>query len=171
MEYRQLGHNEIEITDRKFPLRVICENITSPDNVGMIFRISEAMGVEKIIFTGNSLYPPNRKINKVSRSTDRHIPFSYIQETAEVIDDLRAKEFKLIALELTNKSMELTQSNYLPDCNYALIIGSEQNGIHADTLKLVDSCIHIKLFGKNTSINVVSALTIALYEITKQLNR
>ena len=169
MENRQLEHIEIKNLERSFPLTVICENLKTPENVGVVFRICEAMGVERIILTGTSITPPNRKITKVSRSTDKKLPYSYFENTVLVINNLRKENYKILALEITDNSQQLCQSQFRADNKYALIIGSEKDGVATETLKYVDLSLEISLFGKNTSINVVSALSIALYEITKQI--
>lgn len=170
MSNRQLEHNEISSHRKQFPVVVICENIESPDNVGMIFRNCEAMGVTKIIFTGTSILPPNRKIRKVSRSTDKMIDYEYVEETIDAIAHLRDEEFKTIAVEIAESSINLHHYAVSDGGKYALIVGSEKSGVCANTLDAVDQTIAIPMFGQNTSINVVSALTIVLYEFSKQLN-
>ena len=50
-----------------------------------------------------------------------------------------------------------------------MIVGDENFGISEAVLKVSDTIIHINMFGQNSSMNVVQATTIALYEITKQL--
>ena len=50
-----------------------------------------------------------------------------------------------------------------------LVIGDENFGISESILKQSDAVIHIDMFGHNSSMNVVQATNIALYEITKQL--
>lgn len=170
MENKQLEHKEISIEGRKFPIVIICENIISPENVGMIFRISEAMGVETIYLTGNSVAPPNIKIRKVSRSTDSIVPFKKVENTLELIDNLHSVGYKVLGLEITSSSRLLSHFKFSDKEKYALVIGSEKFGVSAETLQKVNKCIAIELFGRNTSINVVSALGIALYEITKQIS-
>lgn len=169
MYNRQLEHNEVHNNRRKFPVIVICENIESPDNVGMIFRNCEAMGVEEIIFTGSSIQLPNRKISKISRSTDKLVKHSYTETTTDAISMLVEKKFKVYAIEITESSQSIHSVKFKNNCNYALLVGSEKQGIDEESLQLVKDSIEIPLFGSNTSINVVSALTIALYELTKQL--
>lgn len=169
MENRQLKHEEVKTELRKFPITVICENIESPENVGMIFRNCEAMGVERIYFTGTSIVPPNRKIRKISRATDRLVEFKYVKDTRELIANLKAEAYKVWAVEITSASKSLHQACFTNEQKNAFIIGSEKHGVEADTLTQVHGSIEIPLYGSNTSINVVSALTIVLYEVVKQL--
>ncbi|HCY81920.1 MAG TPA: RNA methyltransferase, partial [Xanthomarina gelatinilytica] len=47
----------------------------------------------------------------------------------------------------------------------------ENFGISETVLTLSDAIIHINMFGQNSSMNVVQATSIALYEITKQVSK
>jgi tRNA G18 (ribose-2'-O)-methylase SpoU len=135
----------------------------------MIFRNAEALGVEQIFFTGNSITPPNRKITKISRSTVNMVKHFYAGETKNVITGLKEQNYKILALEITDNSRNIADYRFSPKNNYAIIIGSEKCGVDEESLQMADDCLQIEMFGSNTSINVVSALTIALYEITKQI--
>ena len=48
-----------------------------------------------------------------------------------------------------------------------LLLGSERNGI--GNINILDHSIAIPMFGKNSSMNVIHSLSIALYEVTNQL--
>jgi tRNA G18 (ribose-2'-O)-methylase SpoU len=61
---KQLEHHEISTVQRKFPIVIICESIRSPENLGMVFRVAEAFGVERIYLTGETVKLPNRKVEK-----------------------------------------------------------------------------------------------------------
>ena len=51
----------------------------------------------------------------------------------------------------------------------AIVIGDENFGVSESILKISDDIIHIDMYGHNSSMNVVQATNIALYELTKQL--
>ena len=52
----------------------------------------------------------------------------------------------------------------------AIIIGNESNGINKDVLDIVDNKIKIDMWGKSQSLNAAVACSIAVYEVSKQLN-
>lgn len=170
METRQLEHHEIKNKELKFPIVVVCDNITSPENVGMIFRIAEAMGIAMIYLCGDTPSPEHKRVKKTSRSTEKYLDYISIEETSELMDELKAKSFQTIALELTNNSTALDHTDFSVFDKIALIVGNEQHGVAQEVLDNVDASVEITMFGKNTSINVVNSLSIALYEITKQFN-
>lgn len=169
MKTRQLEHQEINNEERKFPIAVICDNITSPENVGMIFRISEAMGVDSIYLCGDTPSPDHKRVKKTSRSTEKNVHVHTSNSTLDIIRTLKNESYTCVALEVTSDSSALSKSTFSKQNKLAIVLGNEQHGVADEVLQEVDSSIDITMFGKNTSINVVNSLSIALYEITKQL--
>jgi len=163
----QLNHEQNKFSARQFPLTLVCDHIYFQDNIGSLFRVSEAFGVEKIIFIGENIPLNPRKINKTSRSTHLKIPYEVI-ESEKIAEHL--VDFEKIALEITSKSRKIEDLEITSDKKIALIIGSEISGISDELLEICDKTVHIEMFGSNSSMNVVQAAGIALYEITKKLS-
>ena len=164
---RQLEHHEVKTLQHNRHIVVIVEDVISPENVGMIFRICEAMGVSMIYLVGNTPTLPNKKITKTARTTEKKIPTEYFQSTSALVQILSQKNYEFFALEVTDKSKKLADVDFSICDKIAIIIGSETSGIRKETLQILDKGIMIPMFGKNTSINVVTALSIALYEIVR----
>jgi tRNA G18 (ribose-2'-O)-methylase SpoU len=167
---RQLEHEEVQNTQRKFPVRVICNDITSAENVGMIFRISEAMGVEQIHLCGSTPTTENKKLLRTSRSTEKNVGHSHVEDISALLEKLKGEGFTIASLEITNKSRELSSIDFKPMHKIAIVVGNEQYGVQHEVLNKSDLTVEIKMYGKNTSINVVNSLSIMLYEVTRQLS-
>ena len=142
--------------------------MTNTPNIGSLFRISDALGVEELIFCGENLQL-GKRMKKTSRSTEKYVSHKVESDILQVVTSLKAKRYIIIALEITDSSISL--DDFLLNTNQpiALIIGNENIGVSEDILKLADEIVHIKMFGENTSMNVVQATSITLYELTKQL--
>ncbi|PXY46265.1 TrmH family RNA methyltransferase [Flavobacterium hydrophilum] len=164
----QLTHEENQFERKTFPITLVCDHIYFQQNIGSLFRISEAFGVEKIIFLGKDIPLTPRKINKTSRSTHLHVPHTIVKETAELIDHLIENDFEIIALEIASNSKPLKEVVIPENKKIAVLIGSEIDGISDDLLKIADQIVHINMFGKNSSMNVVQATSIILYELTSK---
>lgn len=164
----QLEHKDIHNNQRQFPLCVICDQLTSAVNVGMAFRISEAMGVSNLYLCGETPSSEHKKVQKTSRSTDKYVRHTYYLNTLDAIVELKKQGYTIVALEITNESQLLNDTNFNALEKIALIIGNEQHGVDHEVLKMCDLSVAIPMYGRNTSINVVNSLSIALYEITKQ---
>lgn len=162
----QLTHAENQFERKTFPVTLVCDHIYFQQNIGSLFRIGEAFGVENIIFLGKDIPLTPRKINKTSRSTHLSVPHSIIEETTDLVAYLIENNFEIIALEIASNSKPLKEIVLPHNKKIALLIGSEVNGISDELLKISNQIVHINMFGNNSSMNVVQAASIALYEIT-----
>ncbi|TCN58945.1 TrmH family RNA methyltransferase [Flavobacterium circumlabens] len=162
----QLTHSENQFERKTFPITLVCDHIYFQQNIGSLFRIGEAFGVENIIFLGKDIPLTPRKINKTSRSTHLHVPHTIIEETTELTAYLIENNFEIIALEIASNSKPLKDLILPENKKLALLIGSEVDGVSDELLKISHQIVHINMFGNNSSMNVVQAASIALYEIT-----
>lgn len=165
----QLNHYNSNFKKQKHSITVVCDNVTNAPNIGSLFRIADAFGIEELIFCGTDI-PLGKRMTKTSRSTEKHVIHSLNEDIGSQIKDLKAKDYYLIALEITENSQSLTEFKHETNQPIALILGDENFGISDTILNQVDKVIHINMYGNNSSMNVVQATSIALYEITKQLN-
>lgn len=164
----QLNHYNTNFTKKQFPITLISDHVTNAANLGSLFRIADAFGVEKLILCGNNI-TLGRKMSKTSRATEKSLDFEICESTSKVVDDLKSKNYQIISLEITENSTPIHIVKFSLVKPIALIIGDENFGVSEDILKISDAVIHIDMYGHNSSMNVVQATNIALYELTKQL--
>ena len=164
---KQLSHENVENTQQKFPITIVCDAIRTPENIGMCFRISESFGVEKIYFHENSPTVENRKVINTARNTINQIEHDYYNDFDSLINKLKDEGNTIIGIEITNKSIDIQDFNFKNHEKIVLLLGSERNGI--ENVNLVDYTISIPMYGRNSSMNVVHSLAITLYEITNQI--
>ncbi|MBR9846441.1 MAG: TrmH family RNA methyltransferase [Algicola sp.] len=148
---KQLDHYSTSFTKRTFPITLICENVTNAPNVGSLFRTADAFGVEALILCGEHI-PLGRKMTKTSRSTEKSVDY----------------KISVQIIEITDKSKAIHNFKFSKAQPVALIIGDENFGVSEAVLYVCDEVIHIEMYGQNSSMNVVQATSVALYEITKQ---
>lgn len=163
----QLTHYNTTFKKCLFPIILVCDNVSKAPNVGSLFRTADAFGIEKIIFCGAPI-PKGRHMTKIARSTDRFVDFEECLDCFEVVNSLKNKAYNIIGVEITTNSQSLYNYKFL-NTPIALVVGDENFGISERVLNLCDDIVHIDMFGKNSSMNVVQATNVALYEITKQL--
>jgi len=161
----QQTHHDSVFKKKKFPIILICENISSPANIGALFRICDALGIEKIIFGNKKINLQSSRLNKTARGTHKFVPFEDSVDVVEYIQGLKEKNYQILGVEITKNSIPLYKIPNLSDKNHAVIIGNERDGISEKVLKLCDQISHIEMYGKNSSMNVAQATAIALYTI------
>ena len=169
----QLKHSDYQQSDKKFPLSLIANDISSPLNVGSLFRLSDALGISKLYLCGKSAVPPNSKINKTSRSTEKYVSYEYHEDANILVDSLKSADTLIVSLEITSSSLTLGSSEFVAALatrkKVCLILGAENTGVNETLLALSELTVHIPMNGANSSMNVVSAASIACYEITKNM--
>jgi tRNA G18 (ribose-2'-O)-methylase SpoU len=163
----QLTHYNTTFQKRTFPITLVCDNVDNAPNIGSLFRISDAFGIEQLILCGENI-ALGRKMAKTSRATEKVVNYAICESATTVVTDLKTKGYQIISLEITNDSEPLHTYTFSKEKPIALVIGDENFGISETILKNSDAIIHIDMFGHNSSMNVVQATNIALYEITKQ---
>ncbi|MDP3882729.1 MAG: TrmH family RNA methyltransferase [Candidatus Staskawiczbacteria bacterium] len=152
---------------------VICDNIRSLENIGSIFRTSDALGVSKIFLCGISGRPPHHKISKTALGAENAIPFEYYKQTSRLIDKLREEKVQVVALEQDPPARRAGKKaiNYIkfkPKFPLALLVGNEIKGVSKNILKKCDKIIELPMLGEKESLNVSVAFGVAGYKIIKQ---
>lgn len=165
----QLTHYNSNFKKKTHPITLVCENITNAPNIGSLFRIADAFGIEEIIFCGKNV-SLGKRMTKTSRSTENYVKHTFADHIDGVVETLKSKNYQLIALEITATSTELSEFKLKTNKPIALILGDESFGVSESILQQMDTVVHINMYGNNSSMNVVQATSIALYELTKQLN-
>jgi len=158
---RQLKHKKLNA-----PV-IICDGLQTPDNLGSILRVADAIGSKGIILLDSQIDLKNKKITKLARSADKQIPLEQLS-----FEDFsnNYKHFKnLYALEITSQSANAFESNILP-CD-AVLLGHESRGIREEALALCDGTFHLPMYGLNGSMNISHALAVFLYEWRRQENQ
>ncbi len=144
---------------------VICDNIRSLENIGSIFRTSDALGVSKIFLCGISGKPPHHKISKTALGAENTIPFEYYKQVGRLIDKLKKSKINIIALEQSKNAVDYRK--FKPKFPLALILGNEVKGISKKILQKSDKIIFLPMAGQKESLNVSVAFGVAGYEIIK----
>jgi tRNA G18 (ribose-2'-O)-methylase SpoU len=165
----QLTHFTSNFKKQKHPITLVCDHITNAPNIGGLFRIPDAFGIENIIFCGNNV-SLGKRMTKTSRSTEKFVNHKIETQIDDVIRKLKENNQYLIALEITETSKELSRFKLNTTQPIVLILGDENFGVSESILEQMDAVIHINMFGNNSSMNVVQATSIILYELSKQLN-
>jgi tRNA G18 (ribose-2'-O)-methylase SpoU len=151
------------------PLRLLAHDVELALNVGALFRIADALGVEHLHLTGTSPLPPDARIRRSARSAERHVGWSHADDPLAVVAALKAQGWRIVALELTSRSVPLHALPVAPGERVCLVLGAENAGVSQALLDAADATVHIPMRGHNSSMNVANACAIAMYEIGRRL--
>ncbi|SEC92858.1 SpoU rRNA Methylase family protein [Tenacibaculum sp. MAR_2009_124] len=164
---KQLTHYDITNKEIEFPITIVCDAIRTPENIGMCFRIAESFGVSKIYLHESSPTKENRIVKKTARNTLQQIEHSMYSDFSLLISELKKDNNVIIGIEITDKSINISDYDFTPHQKIVLLLGSERHGVK--DLCYADATVSIPMYGKNSSMNVIHSLAITLYEVTNQL--
>jgi len=168
MGQRKLTFEDHQQGNFKVPVSVVADNIGLKENIGSLFRLCDALAVEHLYLARADAGLDN-KISKVARSTEKNVPHSVTPSPLETIAQLRQDGYSIITLELTTQSIKIQDFDFSRYKKICLILGNEARGVSDELLQASDHCIHIPMLGMNSSMNVISAASIALFEITRHM--
>ena len=168
-ELHRISVEEFKAAD-KLPLTVVLDNVRSQNNIGSVFRTSDAFRVERICLCGICSTPPHRDIHKTALGAEESVAWSYHEETADCIQALKAEGYKIYAVEQVDDSIKL---NALPESlgqKVAVVFGNEVEGVQEELLPLCDGSIEIPQQGTKHSLNISCAAAIVLWELWQRLH-
>ncbi len=160
-------NTEVAKSIQKNPITIILDNVLDTYNIGSIFRLAEAVAVEKIYLCGATETPPNTRIKKASINTWEWVDWEYASTTLEAIEKYKMLHDKcqIIAVEQDKRSISFEKITYTMPV--AIVVGNETYGVSKDVLAQVDTIVELPMFGVNTSLNVMVTTGIILYDIVK----
>ena len=152
-ELNRLTIDEFKSSE-KIELVVVLDNIRSLNNVGSVFRTSDAFRVKKIILCGITATPPHNEIHKTALGAEDSVEWVYVKETLDAVKELKLNGYKVCAIEQVENSLLL--DNFCPDKSekYAVILGNEVKGVQQSVVNESDNILEIPQFGTKHSLNV-----------------
>ncbi len=159
-----------EIITRTFekgetPFILILDRVTDVRNFGAICRTAECTGVHAVVVPTRGSAPVNFDALKTSAGALNHIPVCRENNLKDTLDYL--KNYGLKVVGCTEKTEQLSYSADLTG-PIAVIMGSEENGISGEYLKMCDFSVKLPMRGKIGSLNVSVATGALLYEVIRQ---
>lgn len=174
MTNTQLSHQQINFKNKQQSLCILADGLTLARNIGSLFRVADAFGVEQVYLNNIPESVSDLKIRKAARSTQKTVNYRNIESESELIKELKKIGYTIISLEITTNSQNLrdfcvSSISSATINKVCLIIGSENEGVSQPLLDISDHTVHITMQGQNSSMNVVMACSIALYELSNLL--
>jgi rRNA methylases len=167
-ELNRLSIDEFKDT-QKIPLVVVLDNVRSLNNVGSVFRTSDAFTVESVYLCGITACPPHAEIHKTALGAEDTVDWIYFEDTLDAVDKLRKNNYTICAIEQAEGSVMLDELQ-LKEGKYAVILGNEVKGVQQSVIDNCDLCIEIPQFGTKHSLNVSVTAGIVIWDFFKQLS-
>jgi len=167
-ELNRLNIEEFKQSE-KIPLIVVLDNIRSLNNIGSVFRTSDAFLIEKIYLCGITAQPPHKEIHKTALGATEAVDWAYAQNTEELVRQLKSEHVQILSIEQAENSTPLQSFSPVEDIKYAVIFGNEVKGVSQEVVNQSDHCIEIPQFGTKHSLNIAVSCGIVLWDIFSKM--
>ncbi len=148
-------------------LLVVLEAVADADNVGAIFRNAIAFGVDAVLTGPSGADPLYRKTIRTSMGASLRLPFAPAEPWPQALAELRAAGWAVVAMTPSPAAGPLPQlTGTIRGRRIAVLVGHEGHGLTAAALEACEYHARIPMAAGVDSINVATALAVALYEFT-----
>ena len=160
----------VEVLCRDARRVAVLENIVDSTNIGAIFRSAAALHIDAVLVTPSCCDPLCRRAVRVSMGTVFQVPWTRIgNEPADWpiagLTQLKALGFKTAALALTDRSVSIDDPALMAEPRLALVLGTEGDGLTADTIAHCDYTARIPMSHGVDSLNVAAASAVAFWQL------
>ena len=140
----------------------VLEDVMNPTNLGAIFRSAAALGMDAVLLTPACSNPLSRRSCRVSMGTVFQVPWTYLDENW--IETLRRFGYKTCAMALKDDSYSVDDPALRDVEKLAIVLGTEGDGLAADTISNCDYTVKIPMYHGVDSLNVAAASAVAFWE-------
>lgn len=147
------------------PLFLILDGITDIRNIGGIARTAFCMGVQAIIIPDKGVGALNEDAILTSAGALEKITVCRVNSLMKAVDELHLNGIQVLASEM-KADKNVFDIDFKEPC--AIVLGSEEKGIHPSLMKICDVTFKIPMAGDFESLNVSVATGMILYESMKQ---
>ena len=174
---RKLKNEELERLDvsgfkaaEKTPIIIVLDNIRSLNNIGSVFRTSDAFLIEKIYLCGITAKPPHNDIRKTALGSTETVAWEYVEKTIDIIERLKADNVKICSIEQAENATMLNEFAPQPNTKYAFVFGNEIKGVAQNVVDTSDVVIEIPQYGTKHSLNISVSCGVVVWDVFSKLS-
>ncbi len=144
---------------------VVLEGVSNPDNIGGVFRSAAALGADLVALGPSCGDPLYRKAVRTSMGATLEVPCARADPWPGALALLRDAGYLVVALTPNTDALPLPRLT--PGApRVALVAGAEGSGLSEAALAAADVRVTIPMSRRVDSLNVSTALAIALYHVS-----
>lgn len=173
---RKLKNSELERLsveefkkNEKTPVIIILDNIRSLNNIGSVFRTSDAFLIEKIYLCGITATPPHKDIHKTALGSTDTVAWEYVESTVALVQKLQANQVIIASIEQAENATMLNDFQPKANQKYALVFGNEVKGVAQQVVNASDVILEIPQFGTKHSLNISVSCGVVVWDVFTKL--
>ncbi|NER12596.1 TrmH family RNA methyltransferase [Leptobacterium flavescens] len=154
----------------KTPIIVVLDNIRSLNNIGSVFRTSDAFLIEKIYLCGITATPPHKDIHKTALGATDTVNWEYREDTLALIEELKKEGVQTLAVEQAERSQMLNDFKTEKGSKYAVVFGNEVKGVAQEVVDACHNVIEIPQYGTKHSLNISVSAGVVLWDLFNKIS-
>ena len=178
MKHRKLKNKELQRKSvdearqaSKTPLILILDNIRSLNNIGSVFRSSDAFLIQKIYLCGITAQPPHKDIHKTALGSTDSVAWEYVENTLELVEKLKQDGVEVWSIEQAEKSIFLNDFQPKKNQVHAFVLGNEIKGVDQEVVNASQGVIEIPQEGAKHSLNIVVTAGVVAWDFFQKINQ
>ncbi|HVJ64490.1 MAG TPA: RNA methyltransferase [Bdellovibrionota bacterium] len=161
----------LDLRTRRFC--VVLENVLQKHNASAVLRSADAFGVQDVhLITNDNKFRAAKGISRGAHkwlSLTRHNQRG-VNNTQACFEQLRTQGYKIACLHPHAEAREIGGLDLAHE-KFALVIGSEREGLSDYALKNSDLCLKYPMYGYSESLNLSVLAALCMSDLRKQLNQ
>ncbi|MCX8052697.1 MAG: RNA methyltransferase [Armatimonadetes bacterium] len=154
-----------DVFSKEKALVVMLERGENADNLGMLLRSADAVGVSGVILTADTVDPFSRRAVRGSRGAVFAVQICIVKDATHAIEEARTSGLRIVATSARANTLYTTTDFTKPTL---VIVGNEHTGISDSVWECSDQVVRIPMMGRVNSLNVAVAASVILYEAVRQ---
>ncbi len=174
---RKLKNEELDRLDveafkkaDKSPIVVVLDNIRSLNNIGSVFRTSDAFLIKKIYLCGITAQPPHKDIRKTALGATESVAWEHKESTVDLVKALTADGYTVLAIEQAENAIMLNELQVESTKKYALVFGNEVKGVSQEVVDASHNVVEIPQYGTKHSLNISVSAGVVVWDLWSKIN-
>lgn len=167
-ELNRLSVDEFKSSE-KTSIIVILDNIRSLNNIGSVFRTSDAFLIEKIYLCGITAKPPHKDIHRTALGATESVTWEHREDTLTLVKELQENNVKVASIEQAENATMLNDFKPAKGNTYALVFGNEVKGVQQEVVSASDYVLEIPQFGTKHSLNISVSAGVVVWDVFEKL--
>lgn len=155
----------------KTPLIIVLDNIRSLNNIGSVFRTSDAFRVEKVFLCGITAKPPHREIHKTALGATDSVEWEHVEDTLDLVLRLNEEGVNTYAIEQAKDSIMLDVFEPSKSKKTAIVMGNEVEGVQQEVIHACKGVIEIPQIGTKHSLNISVCTGVVIWDLFSKLKQ
>ena len=163
---------EKNLLNRTKYLTIVLENIYQPLNASAVLRSADCFGVQDVhVIENYNEFCPDREVAMGSSNWLTINRYNKLENnTLECIKNLKNQGYRIIATA-PGKQIQSLDSLDISKGKFALLFGTEMDGLTTEAQEMADELITIPMYGFTESFNLSVSAAICLYQLRTKLEK